>query len=275
MHEDHTSELNAKIKSWLEKQGYPLEMHLHNKFHADGNFKIRHGWYYQDVETSTSREIDIVCTHTDKYQYCEINFVIECKGTDKPWILFSSENAISDYNRILAFSILSKETYGAIFDRLIAESHNDINSTKNIPWLWKDGRVGYSLAQAFEGNSDAPYKGVLSAIKAALHLKNNSFWQDIRDRKFYAIFPAVVTSSPLFECFTNVEGEAELHEIDIGFLFFNQPIGDFSGTCITIVNEKGIDKFINDCNKIKLHLTDLLEPHIENEWQAFINKPNK
>lgn len=110
--------LEVRIQKWLAREGYPLEMKVAQKIANSAELKVRHGWHYQDPESSTSREIDIICGATEPYGFVEINFVIECKGTSKPWILFSSEDAVAGYSRMAAFGLLSKEAHSELGRRL-------------------------------------------------------------------------------------------------------------------------------------------------------------
>ena len=114
--------LESQIEKWIKEEGYPLEMRVKKKFSDKTDFDLRHSWYYQDPESDTSREIDIVCTATDAYGLSELNFVLECKGTSKPWVLFTSEDAVDGYNRLLAFSLLSKGAYPPLATLLLEET---------------------------------------------------------------------------------------------------------------------------------------------------------
>jgi hypothetical protein len=140
---------------------------------------------------------------------------------------------------------------------------------RKIPWLWKDGMVGYAITQAFEGNKDIAYSGTLSAVKAALWLNKNSLWQSTEHRNHVISFPIVVTSSPLFECYLDEKGKSVLNPINHGFLFFNQYIKGFTGTCVSIVNESYIASFIEECNKVSKSMYKHLSPALEQEWNSF------
>jgi len=265
---DEQSDLHTKVTKWLNSQGYPLEMLIYKKFYDKSNFKVRHGWYYKDPETDISREIDIVATVQEPLGLAEINFVIECKKTSKPWVLFTSEDAHSGYHRLNSFALISKHARSSLVNALSDETHK----TKNIPWLWKNGRVGHGIIQALNSSSDVAYKAVLSSVKASIWLQKNSFWQSAEFRKFVLSFPVVVISSPLYESYIDKKGETKLKEINYGFLFFNQQIKNFSGTCVTIVNENHLDKFVNDCSSIESKVFEILEPSIKEKWTDFLQR---
>ena len=193
----------------------------------------------------------------------ETNFVIECKNTKKPWILFTDKDTIDGYNRLNSFAIMSNNAYEALVE--IAFNSPKKNELINLPWFWKEGRVGYGATQALGDNTDIVYKGVLSAVKASTWLQKNSFWQDTHRDIIAISFPIVITSSKLFEFYINSQGEEKLKSIEYGFLFFNQHIPNYISTCVTIVNIDGIDNFIKDCNQISSLLSSLLDKTIKEQ----------
>ena len=255
--------LHFRIHDWLETQGYPLEMRLAKAIRRHDALQFRQSWNYEDHETGKSREIDIICTKQDYVGFCEINFIFECKGTTKPWVLFTSEETGSSYHRLSGFGIFSKQAFASAAGALFDFEDPDHTKLKEIPWLWKERHIGYSLVQGFDGNKDAPYSAVMSAVKAALWSKTNSVWQNGEFLSHVVCFPVVVTSSPLFECSLDENGDTVLKEVTHGFLFFNQTIGDFTATCVSIVNEKYIDTFIQECLSVTQKLEKAMEPDLK------------
>jgi hypothetical protein len=265
MNEENSLEQN--LISWLEENGYPLEMKVasllrisekryEGEDEKEGKSEdfldipdIRQGSHYQDPETNSSREIDLIWSHGNFMTGATIDFAIECKNTKKPWILFTSKEAGANYNRFYTFGILSKGAKKSIIDKVFAEKNTNSpaeKSMKKIPWLWKEGQIGYGITQAFEGNQDTPYKAVFSAVKASLWLINEGIKKYPGGLKYLAAFPVVVTSSPLFECYLNENEEITLKKVDSGFLFFNQHIGKFRATCIRILTEPGLNNFTQE-----------------------------
>lgn len=270
-------DLTSNLTKWLNDQGYPLEMRVAAMARKHTSFDIRQGWHYKDPESTNSREIDIVCTSSDSRGIAEINFVIECKATKKPWVIFSSNDAASSYHRLSSFGLFSKEARTAVSKQLFSSDldKNDYKQAKSIPWLWKDGLIGYAISQAFEGNKDVPYKASLSSVKAAIWLLSNSLWKTAKYRTYSISFPIIVTTSPLFECALDADGSPTLKEINHGHLFFKQHIGDFTATCISIVNEKHIESFIKECQEVSEQLFKVMEPEMEQDWDVYLGNNNK
>ncbi len=264
-------DLTKKLATWLDKQGYPLEMQIASYVRKHTSFDIRQGWHYKDPESGNSREIDIVCTASEPRGIAEINFVIECKATKKPWVLFSSDDAASSYNRLSSFGLFSKSALSAVVQKLFPSNldrirDEDYDLAKSIPWLWKDGLVGYAATQAFKGNKDIPYAASLSAVKAGIWLLSNSLWQSAEYRPYSISFPIIVTTSLLFECSLDSNGKPILDEIKHGHLFFKQHINEFSATCVSVVNEKYAETFIKECQKVADGMYGVMKESMEQDW---------
>lgn len=89
------NDLKGKITAWLETQGYPLEMRVASALREVG-FDVSQGEYYDDPETQTAREIDVVAVKGDDYGLLEVSVVVECKKSAK----------IRDVPEIMKFSVL-------------------------------------------------------------------------------------------------------------------------------------------------------------------------
>ena len=270
-------DLTSKLTTWISQQGYPLEMRVASIARKHTRFEIRQGWHYKDPESGNSREIDVVCTASEPRGIAEINFVIECKATKKPWVIFSSDDAASSYHRLSSFGLFSKAARSAVAKHLFSsdltsDSSSDYEILKSIPWLWKEGLVGYAITQAFEGNKDVPYVASLSSIKAAIWLLSNSLWQSAEYRDYSISFPINVTSSPLFECALDDSGSPILKEINHGHLFFKQHINEFSATCVSIVNEKYVEVFIKECQEVADQMFEAMKTSLDQDWSDFLKE---
>lgn len=267
-----SSNLESKVQEWLSKQGYPLEMRIASLVRKKTEFAVRQGWHYQDPESGKSREIDIVFTKGEPKGIAEINYVIECKGTNKPWILFTSDDAADSYHRLSSFGIFTKSAHAAVGGEIFNFDDDKTNESKKVPWLWKEGRIGYAVTQAFDGNNDVPYAATLSSIKASIWLKSHSLWQSAKYRDYVVVFPIVVTSSPLFECYLDESGNSVLTPIEHGYLFFNQYIEDFTATCVSIVQEKYFETYLNQCLEVSDYMYKYMGPSLEQDWSEFLRE---
>ena len=155
--------LKDKVEEWLSNQGYPLEMEVAAALQKH-KFDVRQSHYYRDFQTGDHREIDILAIKSDLLGYAEIAFIIECKTTKYPWVLFTSENTISGYNRLFALGITSKK-----IKEILSEDRSVQLFT--LPIFKKKGRIAYGTTVAFSNGHDTAFKAAMSAIKAAIYCR--------------------------------------------------------------------------------------------------------
>lgn len=250
--------LQEQVNEWLRKQGYPLEMRVASALRKSG-FSVRQSTYYLDPETGKSRETDIVCSYLEPHGMAEIHFVFECKGTAKPWILFTSEDALA-FNRLFALGIFSDNARASL-------AANILKLPSSLPWFMKEGRTGYAITQAFNDSEDSTFGAVTTAIKGSLSLHSTP--GRVKPPLIFT-FPLVVTSSPLFECYLDGEGNTVLNRITAGFLNFDARIPDFPGTCVRIFSESGLDQLVNELMTMRDALKQIIADDVESEWKNFI-----
>jgi len=100
--------LTEKIIEWLKTTGFPLEMEAASAFRAAG-FDVRQSATFPDPQSDKGREIDVLAQDPDIIGVIEISFVIECKSSSKPWVVFTSDDALSGYNKLLALGSLQNQ----------------------------------------------------------------------------------------------------------------------------------------------------------------------
>ncbi|MDP8247794.1 MAG: hypothetical protein P9M00_06620 [Candidatus Tritonobacter lacicola] len=257
--------LGNKIRTWLDKQGYPLEMRTAAAFRAEG-LTVMQSQYYLDPETQKPREIDVICDMANsELPVACLRLVIECKSGNKPWIVFSSAHTLYGFNRLFALGVLSDTVR-----RELAATTPD--GPERLMWFKKDGRVGYGVAQAFTDESPTPFVAVLSAVKASLWQHTNLGPASV---PLFAVFPVVVLDSPLFECYLDDQGSLQLAEVATIDFFFQMQIGSFSGTCVRFVTARGLPDY---CREVKAEfgaLLGILEPTFERYWDVLMRRADR
>jgi hypothetical protein len=251
--------MDGKVREWLEGEGYPLEMRAASAFRSSG-FDVRQSVYYMDADTGKTREIDLLCGVGDfPYGLANLSLVVECKTSKKPWVVFSSEHTLLEFNRLFAFGILSGKVRGEL-----ANTVHDVRD--RLSWFPKrNRRIGYAATQAFAEKQDVPFSAAMGTIKASLDLLKPS---DGGTPPFRAAFPIIVLDAPLIDCFLDETGEVQLSEIDEHEFFFAPRLEDFPGTCIRIVTLRGLPSFCQVARKEMDTLLDVLKPAREREWEG-------
>jgi hypothetical protein len=80
--------MTENVRQWLEGEGFPLEMRVAAAFRKTG-FDVRQSSLYADPESGKNREIDVIAADPDYIGIVEIHFVVECKSSKKPWVLYN------------------------------------------------------------------------------------------------------------------------------------------------------------------------------------------
>jgi hypothetical protein len=75
----------TSVRQWLEKQGYAVEHRTADAFAAMG-FISRQGLTYRDSVEGKPREVDVVARAALTAHRVEMQAVVECKRSAKPWV---------------------------------------------------------------------------------------------------------------------------------------------------------------------------------------------
>ena len=245
----------TKIREWLDKQGYPLEMRVASTFRNAG-FDVTQSHFYTDPETGMQREIDVVARFPEATGGLNLTFTVECKKSpDKPWLLFTSPSTLEGRNRLFTYAVTSDSSL-----EILIEKGCDFTDGKptflDLPWMSKSGQIGYGITQAFTNSEDATYKASTGALKAALAQKRSS--ESKNWAPFVFSFPVIVIDGLLFQCFLQDDGAVGITETDAGELFFPLSIAGEAGTCIHVVTLHALSDFVANAASVAQALHDHL-----------------
>lgn len=228
--------MSDKVKEWLEKQGYPLEMRVAAAF-SEAGFDVRQSTYYIDPETSKAREIDVEAVSVTIIGYLDIR------------VLLSSKDTLTGFNRLMAFGGMSEHVR-----HYFATLENWDRLKKTLPWLMKEGVVAaYSMRQAFSGDLDAAYTAAMNVCNACHnHVRNETS----RTTNLHFAFPVIAVDQPLIRCMLASDGQIELKEVDEGeFLFAGHPLC----TCIRITTLAHLPAFAKEAMGVVRALQEELQ----------------
>jgi len=91
MANEDTRPMDARVREWLDTEGYPLELEVARAFRKAG-FRAHHSMMYDDENTNQKREIDVVATKQfgQDGRWIRVVVVAECKNNaKKPWVYFT------------------------------------------------------------------------------------------------------------------------------------------------------------------------------------------
>ncbi|WP_146074892.1 hypothetical protein [Micromonospora chalcea] len=243
--------LREKLHSWLNDQGYPLELRTARAFQGRG--RVQQSDYYYDTDAQCYREIDVRVTlqadSENLLSWLEVALCIEAKSApDKPWVLFSGEE--QPLHPIAA--ALQRISSPAARDWLGAAALR--RSVQNLPLLRVEDHPGHNLIRASLGpnqREDVAYKATLSAVKAA-HWTAKEASENPDERVSLVAFPVVVIDAPLFKCsLDSSSGELKLWRVDCGTLVWRNSVtpANQGHTIVHVVTEPAIQGFADNASQ--------------------------
>lgn len=248
--------MNNKIKEWLEKQGYPLEMKVAKELKHAG-FASTQSHFYKDLETSKHREIDVVASYTFSNNRNEINFqfVIECKNNkDKPWVAFSDKLTKPSFETYITRRPASK--IGSKY----LEHLKSLDEVRSKELFKVPSSFAYNVTEAFETNSDKVYTALMSVINAIKYRRERVNTETKFNNLCEIYFPVIVIGGKLFDCYLNDENENTVEEIGHKYLLWRNNILDTNAIVVEITTfesfKKRLSTFKSDLHSTITNLSD-------------------
>lgn len=238
-------DIEAKLLSWLDTQGYPLEMRVARAFQRSG-FRTIQSDYYSDAETGDSREIDVLASlqEGDDNTLIRVTMVAECKSSkDKPWILFSSKECT------LARPARVAQRAASPLGRLVLLQLAQDKEVQSLPIFEVPEIPAYGLTQAFTSGHDACYGAATAVADAAAAIATEDPEQHRGLRRpeiLEFIFPVVITEARLFSATLEADSSIAINEIESGVLLWRNPLVGLPHTIIHVVSLKALDRFVAD-----------------------------
>jgi len=242
--------LDAKIIEWLEKSGYPLEMHVAEAFQRLG-FSVSQAEYYPDSDRQ--REIDVVASYnfTVGNTPIRLSFFVECKTSrDKPWVAFwwrgrlpfGMNPFVSGPGNLRGLKL--RRALARVSDMKYPSSPESIES--DLP--------AYGIVQAFkerdDAKGDASYVAVMQACKAAVALTKDeeglSMGAMLKNRTALLGFPVIVLDGRLFEARKDEDEGAPVVAVEVpmrGLMVRNPDIG-ISQSYVTVVTKAALGAYL-------------------------------
>lgn len=206
--------LAAKVLTYLDKTGYPLEMRVAAEVRKTDAYLVNQSRYYVDPLTDKIRETDVVggwrSANDGAHSYAFL--VIECKDKkDKPWVAFDSNlDEEEEVDELLMFDLLRKFESN--------EEHSFRDRVRHPAFrvegtLIEPQRLSHAIVETFidsekrEGR-DSAWEAVQAALSATEGLLRDIESQDLNEARFVGAvaLPVVVTSAPLFRAWLDDEG---------------------------------------------------------------------
>lgn len=232
----HREKLHDKVREWLSKQGYPLELEVGRQLRSAGFHDVYHGRFFRDPVTGKWRENDLLAVRHIFQERREgpveaplitVQFVIECKRSTKPWVVLAS------VARGVELQFPSGFLSGRIARALVAQAEmpnlgagTQHGTGISLEAFGFDEVRGHGVVQAELGKGTRPnrrnaaYNAVRSAVAAATALANRADRHELAQLKSRKLagaalrLPIVVCAAPLFLLRLDENGREQLTEVD-------------------------------------------------------------
>jgi hypothetical protein len=199
------SNIEAKILEEITKTGFPLELRVADFLQRDGRY-VANSLYYLDQDEGKGREIDLRALknlfldfylekHPSEFDSpCSVRdcLLIECKKSNKPWVIFTSAGTPYDNE------LFDLDCQG--FDEN-AEWYTEtfLTELEKVHPFATDKMRGRGHFEPFKGGEGGEmiFKAITTVVKATIATRKNGFGAGRGSVFFY--YPLVVFDGLLFE----------------------------------------------------------------------------
>jgi hypothetical protein len=238
--DNEQKDVKTRLGEWINREGFPYEMRVARAFQKAG-FWVTQSDYYDDPETKTRREIDVVAMFHRSFNgvVLRVEFVIECKSSkDKPWLLFCEEQ-----ERLESPAWVANRCASNMGMQVLHELSQEKDLQKLALFRLRPP-IGYGLKQAFNNeNRDLAYTAMCSVGNAAK--ARSIYWREYPNESAIIefIFPVIAIDGQLFECHLNDKEDVEISETPSATLLWRNPITSVIHTQIDVQTSSSIDHF--------------------------------
>lgn len=302
-------DLRASVAAWLKKNGYPLEAQVARSF-LDAGFDVGQSEYFQDVESGTWREIDVVARGFSYQQLDEttpgalpapyyglethLTLAIECKsGSAKPWLFVG---VLKEF--VLGYGSAGLYTRDPLSNRVLRHLlqtrrraplfRPNVPIAAGITTANVDTRKGGSLNEDTHGGKsnksnqpdrnapDPAYDAVLSAVKAAEYdIRRRPLPNESDDPSVMITTPVVITAAPLFHFAPTPEDPYSVKPVRRVTLWWRNPQTSGRATFVHVVHTSEALAYANEAKQALAVLGELPDDFVRRQLRAAMEDLNR
>lgn len=242
------NKLVDNIKSWLEKEGYPLEFKTANIF-KKYKFSTQQSYFTRN-EKNEPREIDVLATKNIQIgkKYLRIEHIVECKWSkDKPWILFKADETNQFAPSALIAQLIASDEGNAL--TWLNAGRKELHSLS----LFQGKGFTFSGRQAFTKGQDLFYSSVQGVISKCLDITR--FYNKYEHESFEELlpvvtFPIIIVDGDIFEAeYDNISNELHYEKVKNTRLIWKGNEGRTLHTIVDVVSVSHLDEFLENRTK--------------------------
>jgi hypothetical protein len=237
--------LLARVGSWLESEGYPLEFATAAEFRRVG-LDVRQAEYTKQSGDRPRREVDVVAHLTRRgVSNLRIEFVVECKwSAEKPWVLFASPDGMTP-------AACVTQSFGSQLAELLAWKEAGCSDLAKMSLFRQLGRTSFGGRQAFSKSADVVFDALRAVTGNAYALAREYDGTAVRPQRNglpewgTMTVPVIVVEGRLFEAFDS-GGTMGLEEVDASRVHFRGAEGRGHGIAtVHIVRANALRGFVD------------------------------
>lgn len=237
--------MEKKINEWLNKTGFPFELWTESIL-SKNSFKTLSSSIYEDKENEIFREIDLIGIKNwesgGEKTIFSIELVIECKKSEKPFVLLCNND--SEEGKI------SIGQYYNLDDPTVFLLMLNPNQFINLP---EKNNSGFKLIQGFVNGDETINKAINTIIKSFKNSKKTSnalINSSIQSNYNQIIIPLLLIDAQFYEA-KIINSEIELSKIDSGILnvYSHLTKSGLEPFPIPIVTKSVFEEFLNEIEK--------------------------
>lgn len=260
--------IEAQILSEINKTGFPLELRISDLITTQGYTK-QHSVYYVDNDEGKGRELDILAhkflwdQKGKSIWFIDNYMTVECKKSDKPWVIFTSPNNSEADRNIFRYDHMIEQNI-----KIPTWSPDEIWETviepvSKINPLFSSARTGRTYFIPFTNSetSEMIYKSLTTSVKATIALRETTGYSGSRLCFYY---PTVVLQGKLFEAYLE-KSEIKLREADMLPVSFTYKSSKYKPVnyIVPIVTENAFKKYLNSLEQVMDFWFNLLKGKVK------------
>jgi hypothetical protein len=265
------------LRSWMIASGRALEMTVAAEFMHRAT-SVEQSPYYEDPDTGTVREADVVAIFTSDLPQYVVSATVECKHTPPPFlVLLPPERQRVDMMRYRCLSrgaldklplpgdVAVVDLNGtAVFDPTKPVGYSVITMNRTKKSLTgdhaPDSPVG-NPASNDRQQKDGIDKGYWAAVTAA---KASSWYATAKDAtdhpEAHVSFPIVVTDGVLATAQLGSDGEIHVHEAEHARVLLKRPVAGAPATVVDFVRASYLPSFAGEVASAAERLLRAIRP---------------
>jgi hypothetical protein len=255
MSEDKELEKIEKIRQFILKTGYPMEIEIGNILRKNG-WLVGNQWPYIDKESAKIRPVDVLAMKMRlQLPMLGVLLLIECKKSLKhDWVFHTQEKEKEFFPLIgTLVDFLKKIESSPYADKLANLTPNEIMASKlsGLHLLDKATKIGvFNIIPSSKGKDDF-YDATMKIVSALVSMRGSM--------TSFIVFPTIVFDGEIFEFYQENSETKILPKNHLQFMSFEKEEEGMFPCLIDVVRKSYFSEFVQMIERDFYILTELFK----------------